>query len=168
MVHAGWLITRVPRFTTALLRLPPRQRAAFVTRDVLDFDAAQTASMLGCSVPAANSLLQRAYTRLRRLAPALDDLRRRTGSEHDDLVSAYVDAHHRGDFDAVLELVAADVRISMPPEAPCIGAYDAQRFFTHLFSADGPGVWHLVPIRANGTPATANNLCPANDTGPRA
>jgi RNA polymerase sigma-70 factor (ECF subfamily) len=144
--------------TAALLHLPPRQRAAVIARDLLDFDATQTASILGCSVTAANSLLQRAHTQLRRLAPNLNNLARSAGSESHELVRAYIGAHRSGDVDAILELLDVDVRISMPPEAPCVGAQDARKFFAHLLGADGPGAWHLVPTRANGSPAIANYL----------
>ena len=54
----------------ALRQLPPRQHICFVLRDVLDWSAGDTASALSISVPAANSALQRARSRLRtQLAP---------------------------------------------------------------------------------------------------
>jgi RNA polymerase sigma-70 factor, ECF subfamily len=152
----------------ALAHLPPRQRAAVIARDLLDFDAARTASILGCTVTAANSLLQRARTRLRHLAPNLDNLIRPDRSADNELVHAYIRAHRRGDVDAILELLDRDVRISMPPEAPCVGALDARSFFARLLGADGPRTWQLVPTRANDSPAIANYLQRPGDTGFRA
>lgn len=142
--------------TTALLHLPPRQRAAVIARDLIGFDAASTAAILGCTSAAMNSLLQRGRTRLRRLAPNVEELVHPAPSDHDQLIRAYVDAHQRADVDAIVALLHEDVRISMPPEAPCIGAREAREFFTHLLGPDGPGAWHLVPTRANGAPAIAN------------
>lgn len=144
--------------TAALVHLPSRQRAAFIARDLLELDAAQTASILDCSVPAANSLRQRAHAQLRQLALDVDDLVRPTDVEHDDLVRGYIEAHHRGDADAILELLDADVRISMPPEPPCIGVHAAAQFFDRLLGPDGPGSWLLTPTHANGWPATFNYL----------
>jgi RNA polymerase sigma-70 factor (ECF subfamily) len=152
----------------ALVHLPPRQRVAVIARDLLDFDAPGTASILGCSVTAANSLLQRAHTRLRHLAPNLDGLVRPARSEEHSLVRAYIHAHRRGDVSAILELLDRDVRISMPPEAPCVGPDDARSFFAHVLGTDGPGIWHLVPTRANGSPAIANYLQRPGDTEFRA
>jgi RNA polymerase sigma-70 factor (ECF subfamily) len=145
--------------TTALLHLPPRQRAAVIARDLLDFDAEQTAAILGCSVPAANSLVQRGRTALHRLVPHLDDLRPPPPAEYDALVRAYVDAHQRGDVDAIVNLLHADVHITMPPEPPCRGMQEARDFFAHVL-ADGPGTWRLLPTSANGWPAFANYLRP--------
>src|ERR1700760_1638580 len=47
-------------FVAGLQRLPPRQRAALVLRDVLGYPAAQAADMLAVSEVSVNSALQRA------------------------------------------------------------------------------------------------------------
>jgi RNA polymerase sigma-70 factor (ECF subfamily) len=144
-------------FLGALLHLPPRQRAVLIVRDVLGWTAAETAELLEISVASANSLLQRARATLQQRAPAdRDGWRRREVSADDEaLLKAYCEAHHASDIGGVLSLLADDVRISMPPDAPLAGVDEVASIYRHLFGPDGPGEWHLVATRANGRPTAA-------------
>jgi RNA polymerase sigma-70 factor (TIGR02960 family) len=77
-------------FVAALQYLPPRQRAALLLTQVLNFSAAETAETLEMSVAAVNSALQRARSTLDARNPAV--VPRELSVEQQRLVARYVDA----------------------------------------------------------------------------
>ena len=103
-------------FLATLQRLPPRQRAALVLRDVLGFHSAEVASMLDQSEVSVNSALQRARATLETLQPPRPD---RAPPPHSpaerELVGAFADAFESGDIDRVVALLTDDAWLTMPP-----------------------------------------------------
>ena len=105
-------------FVTALQLLPPRQRAVLILREVLGYHASEVAYMLDSSVESVNSALKRARASLRHRLP-------RTGEREPPpaldspaeqaLAAKFVGAYESGDLDALVALLTADVRLSMPP-----------------------------------------------------
>ena len=107
-------------FLAAIQHLPPRQRAVLILRDVLDWSAKETSALLDASVAAVNSALQRARETLREHLPERRaDWRLASGpsEEERELLRRYLDAHDRGDVDALAELLREDARLTMPPHA---------------------------------------------------
>jgi RNA polymerase sigma-70 factor, ECF subfamily len=143
-------------FVAAIQHLPPRQRAVLILRDAAGFSARETAKLLGTSVPAANSALQRARERLRERLPsrrvewAPSDAR--TADER-AVARRYLEALERRDFVALAELVRADARFSFPPRAVWYDGLDAFRRASDKHAA--PGEHLLVPAAANLQPAFA-------------
>jgi RNA polymerase sigma-70 factor (ECF subfamily) len=158
-------------FLAAMQVLPPRQRAAFILRDILGWPATQTAEQLEMSVAAANSAVQRARTTMQRHLPE----RRADWSvpeltETDrNLLAAFIDAHERCDAAAALAVAAPDLRITMPPYPMRYDGLDVIRPF--LENALGPardGDWRLLPTAANRMPTAASYLRRSGDTEFRA
>jgi RNA polymerase sigma-70 factor (ECF subfamily) len=155
-------------FLAALQVLPPRQRATLIARDVLGWPASETATLLGTSVAASNSALQRARATMQEHLP-----KRRSewsaGEPSDEeraLLERFIDAHERYDAAGAIAIAAQDLRITMPP-------------FPYLFEGIeviGPlldralreGEWRLVPTWANRMPTAASYLRKPGDTAFRA
>lgn len=135
----------------ALMYLPARQRAAFILRDAYGWTPAEVAEVLGAAVPAVNSLVQRARETVRRHAPADPARWRRPPltSEDEEIVRRYRTAT---DPAHLIDLLAEDVRITMPPDAPVSGREEVAGFLTR------PLDWRTFPAVANGRPALINYL----------
>jgi RNA polymerase sigma-70 factor (ECF subfamily) len=101
-------------FVAALQHLPPRQRAALILCEVLQWKAAEVAELLDTSVAAVNSSLQRARATLD--SAEIADAGRGALSERDhELLGRYVDAFERYDMQALTSLIHEDATQSMPP-----------------------------------------------------
>jgi RNA polymerase sigma-70 factor (ECF subfamily) len=108
-------------FITALQRLPARQRAALILRDVLAWNAAEAAVLLDISVPAVNSAVQRARAALSGTRPAATVAARMRLDDHQrQVLDPFIDAWQRCDIEALATLLREDVVLSMPPELTTI------------------------------------------------
>jgi RNA polymerase sigma-70 factor (ECF subfamily) len=146
-------------FVTALQLLPPRQRAVLILREVLGYHAAEVAEMLDSTTASVTSALKRARTTLQQRLPVRDDgLPPPPDSAAErTLVAKFVRAFEAGDVDAVVELLTADVNLSMPPMPLEYEGRDVvARFYTVMFGSGRR--YRLVPTRSNGQPAFATYL----------
>jgi RNA polymerase sigma-70 factor (TIGR02960 family) len=158
-------------FLAAMQVLPPKQRAAFIARDVLGWPASETASLLQISVAAANSALQRARVTMQEHLPA-----RRTqwaaakpSAEERDLLDRFIDAHERCDATAAVAIAAADIRITMPPRPFRFDGLEMlARLLERAFGPDRDGDWRLVATRSNRMPTAASYLRRPGDSEFRA
>ena len=147
-------------FVAALTTLSPRQRAVLIVTELLGWSAAEAALLVDASVPATNSLLQRARNVMRRAMPNVP--RPSSDAVAADLLACYVEAHEQRDVAQLEQIVHRDVHITMPPEPACIGRSAALDFFEHILGANRPGDWRLVPTSSNGRPAVVNYLRPTS------
>ncbi|HZP58395.1 MAG TPA: sigma-70 family RNA polymerase sigma factor [Dehalococcoidia bacterium] len=137
-------------FVAALQRLPARQRAVLILRDVLDWQASEVAALLETSVASVNSALQRARASLAASgaspgASAMD-------ARQQALLARYVDAFQRYDMDALTSVLREDASWSMPPFPLWLQTHDDIRAFCLGTGAACRGSV-LVPAGANGQPA---------------
>jgi len=142
-------------FVTALQRLPPRQRAAIVLKDVLGFQSAEVATMLETTETSVNSALQRARATLDASAPPRRDRAPLPQSAPErELVGRFADAFENGRVDQIVALLTDDAWVTMPPEPfEYQGVAAINEFFKHAFVARADRTHRLVPTRANGQPA---------------
>jgi RNA polymerase sigma-70 factor (ECF subfamily) len=135
----------------ALQWLTPRQRAVLLLREVLEFTAAETASVLGFSVPAVKSALQRARAKLD-AGPAAD-LAEPSGPEARDILERYIDAFERSDPRAMERLLCEDAAIETPPSGTWFAGKTTCVAFLSAYALGSAGDWRMIPTAANGQPA---------------
>lgn len=135
------------------MRMPASQRSAVLLADVLEHSAEEVGQILGTTVPAVKSLLQRGRARLRDLAgedraaapcpaPALapDDAR---------LLRRYVDLFNARDFDALRTMLADDVKLDLVQRLQRQGAAVGE-YFARYGQVAG---WRAWPGVVEGRPA---------------
>lgn len=143
---------------TALQLLPGRQAAVVLLRDALEFTTAETAGILEISPVAVKAALQRARAALSvdRVEPVAAP---HTGTAEQVLARRFAEAYIAGNIAGLLELLASDAWLSMPP-AP--QRYQGHRAITGFWSASfgwrGDRTVVLQPLTANGQPAFAGYL----------
>lgn len=145
-------------FLVALQRLPPKQRATLLLRDVVGYDAKECAELLETSVASVNSALQRARETLSDAkAPLLDE----PSDETRALLSRYVTAWESADVEQLVSLLREDATLAMPPiptwieGAQQIGASLRAMVLPATRPAGAAAVFKLVATEANGVPAFA-------------
>ena len=126
-----------------------------ILRDVLAWPAAEVAELLGMSVAAVKSALQRARARLGEVAPAAEQVPELTEPEHRELLSRYIAAFQNADAAALERLLRQDATLEAPPLR---NWYEGIRscmpyMATHVLGS--PGHWRMRPTSANGQPAVA-------------
>jgi RNA polymerase sigma-70 factor (ECF subfamily) len=141
-------------FVAAVQHLSPRERGALILREVLSFSAAESAEILGISVAAVNSSLQRARARMKaaNLRELIDEP---SAAEQRAWVERYMTAFERADVEALTRLLTHDVVMEMPPLLNWFAGVDNYGLFMDwVFEANGTD-WRVLPVAANGQPAFA-------------
>ncbi|HEX3957988.1 MAG TPA: sigma-70 family RNA polymerase sigma factor [Trebonia sp.] len=139
----------------ALQQLPVRQRTVLILRDVLGWRAAEAAELLGVSVTAVNSALQRARGQLQQGVPVADDIREPAGQADRAVLDRYAAAIENADVTALVELLHEDATFEMPPMQTWFRGRENIGRFLAIRVLTSPGIFTTVPVSANGQPALA-------------
>lgn len=141
-------------FLIALQHLPPRQRAVLLLSDVLDWRASEIAEALEMTVSAVNSALHRARETLARPKPSKPA---RLEANTEALLARYVRAWEEADIGSLVALLKEEAIFAMPPSPSWYAGRSSIGAFLGgtMLNAQMRGVWHLVPVRANGALAYA-------------
>ncbi|GAA0598042.1 sigma-70 family RNA polymerase sigma factor [Actinomadura livida] len=137
-------------FIAALQHLAPRQRAVLVLRDVLVFSAQETAEILGTTVAAVNSALQRARASLEAARPDPFDVYDPEDAGQRHLLRRYVAAFESHDVAGLTAILREDAVASMPPFLWRLEG--ARRIATTVGAADSCAGARLMPCHVNGAP----------------
>ncbi|WP_405138714.1 sigma-70 family RNA polymerase sigma factor [Nocardia sp. NBC_01388] len=135
----------------ALQKLPARQRAVLILRDVLDWHATEVAVALEMTVAAVNSALQRARAQM----PVTEEgLTEPIQARQRELLDRYAAAFENADVRGLVAALTDDVTWEMPPDP----LWFADRATTMAFLGsrmEELGSALVQPISANGQPALA-------------
>jgi RNA polymerase sigma-70 factor (ECF subfamily) len=136
-------------FVAALQVLPAKQRAALILRDVLDYSAAEVATMLDTTPTAINSALQRARGAVDRLVAYEEPDDQHSAETSRGVIEQYVTAFERADIVALTRLLADDVILEMPPIPFWFAGPDHYaQFISRIFRTRGTE-WRLLPTSSN-------------------
>jgi RNA polymerase sigma-70 factor, ECF subfamily len=144
-------------FVAALQHLSPRQRAVLVLRDVLQWKAAEVADAIGATTAAVNSLLQRARAQLDAAGLSADDrLTAPDNADAQNLLARYMAAFEAYDIERLVDIFTSEAIWEMPPYLGWYrGPQDIITLIHQQCPAELPGDMRMLPLTANGQPATA-------------
>src|SRR5262249_52538283 len=116
-------------FIALLQRLPPKQRAVLLLKDVVGWPAEEIASALDLTVSSVNSALHRARETV--AAGAVDERELHAAHEEPppEVLAAYLRSWETRDVDTLVALLRNDVVFAMPPHATWFRGADAVRTF---------------------------------------
>src|SRR5260221_1817089 len=133
------------------MRLPAGQRSSVILMDVLGYSLEEIGDVTGASLASVKAGLFRGRTRLRELANEPDDAPVPVLSDRErSKLAAYVDRFNAHDFDAVREMLAADVRLELVTRTRLNGKREVEGYFTNYSSVSD---WLLAPGAVDGRAA---------------
>jgi RNA polymerase sigma-70 factor, ECF subfamily len=125
------------------MRLPAAQRASVILSDVLGYSAREISAITDTTVPAVKAALNRGRTRLQVLALEPEDQAMPELAEIERArLATYVNLFNSRDFDAIRDMLAADVRLDLVGRTGMAGKQEVARYFGNYSAIHD---WLLVP-----------------------
>jgi|SRR5271168_511588 len=118
----------------SFLALPATQRSCLVLVDVLGYLPAETADVLGLTLPAVKAGLHRGRRRLREIAGLSENAPPTFSVEERQRLRDYADRFNARDFDALRDLLAEDVRLDLVNRRRLAGRKDVSVYFARYDS----------------------------------
>jgi RNA polymerase sigma-70 factor (ECF subfamily) len=147
----------------SFMRLPASQRSAVILRDVLGYSIEEAGAVMDATIPAVKGALQRGRARLQEIAKEPEEAPPpELGPAARARLTAYVDRFNARDFDAVRDMLAADVRLELVNRLRLEGKDKVSPYF-HRYAEVAP--WRCVPGFVDGRPAAL--MFDPNDLGGR-
>lgn len=135
-------------FSSLVLALPPRERAAVVLKDVLGYSLAEIAEILETSLGGVKAALHRGRTKL----TATADAPGRHREPPPPALSGYLDAFNRRDWTALQSLLEAEVRCELVGSVHHVGRAAMEDNYLATY-AELPYGWKLATGEVDGEPA---------------
>ena len=133
------------------MRLPVPQRSSIILKDVLGYSLEEVAAILDGNIPAVKSILHRGRTRLRELAQEPESVAPPVLAEPErSLLAAYIDRFNARDFQAILNMVADEVRLEVVNKTRMRGRHEVANYFHNYSGLDD---WHFAPGLVERRPA---------------
>ncbi|MDB6010222.1 MAG: polymerase, sigma-24 subunit, subfamily [Gammaproteobacteria bacterium] len=133
-----------------IMQLPVIQRSTVVLMDVLEYSLAETAEILGTTLPAVKAALHRGRVRLKGLSEATESEQPTLGSQEQTRLRSYADRFNARDFDTLRDLLAQDVKLDLVNRLRLTGRKDVSVYFSRYSESTD---WKLTPGLAEGHPA---------------
>src|SRR5262249_35171051 len=128
-----------------VLRLPPKERACVLLKDVFDYSLEEIADLVGSTVGGVKAALNRGR---RKLAARPEPSASTPVSDPDAarILHLYVERFNRRDWDGLRELIAADARLQVVDRF--VGRLDESPYFGNYERRTAP--WRIAPGEVDG------------------
>lgn len=130
-----------------IMQLPVIQRSTVVLTDVLEYSLAETATILGTTLPAAKAALHRGRVRLKALSKADASEQPALRADEQARLRSYAERFNARDFDALRNLLAEDVKLDLVNRLRLAGRKDVSVYFSRYSESFD---WKFAPGLAEG------------------